>query len=469
MVGIAEITRVSMNIASMTYRPLEAYVAGGLFYLAINLSLAGLGRIAEAPCRRERAVNWDILLRYAPALAGGFGVTILCWAAGSALGLVIGFVVALGADDAEPRFARRASRLRRGLRGTPFLVQLFILYSGGPSVGLRLSATTAGIIGLGLYSSAYFSEIFRGGFAAVPRGQIEAAMSVGMTPLDILARVRLPVALVAATPPIVNTLIVMSKETVVLSIITVPELMYQMQTMAAETFTAFDAIFAMAVFYWCLVEVVSRARPPGRGACDRLPCEPLMTRPMIEIRAIGKSFGAHQVLGGVDLDVAASEVVCLIGPSGSGKSTLLRCVNFLETYDEGEVRIEGELIGYDIGKDGAAAADGAAAPARDAPRDRHGVPALQSLAAHDRARERRRSRWCASRGLADRRGADRAAAMLSASGLRTRPTQLPHAAVGRPAAARRDRPRARDAAAASCCSTSRPRRSTQSWSARCWR
>ena len=59
-------------------------------------------------------------------------------------------------------------------------------------------------------------------------------------------------------PPIVNMLIVLSKETVVLSIITVPELMYQMQTMAAETFTAFDAIFAMAVFYWLLVEGVSR-------------------------------------------------------------------------------------------------------------------------------------------------------------------------------------------------------------------
>src|SRR5271157_6044262 len=77
-----------------------------------------------------------------------------------------------------------------------------------------------------------------------------------------------------------------------------------------------------------------------------------MTVPMIEMRAVGKSFGAHQVLRGVDLEVAASEVVCLIGPSGSGKSTLLRCVNFLESYDEGEVRIEGELIGYDIDKEG---------------------------------------------------------------------------------------------------------------------
>ena len=144
------------------------------------------------------------------------------------------------------------------VRGTPFLMQLFLLYAGGPYIGLKLSATAAGVVGLGLYSSAYFAEIFRGGFAAVPLGQIEAAMSVGMSPRDTLLRVTLPGALIAAVPPIVNMLIVLSKETVVLSIITVPELMYQMQTMAAETFTAFDAIFAMAVFYWLLVEATSR-------------------------------------------------------------------------------------------------------------------------------------------------------------------------------------------------------------------
>ena len=74
--------------------------------------------------------------------------------------------------------------------------------------------------------------------------------------------------------------------------------------------------------------------------------------PMIEMRAVGKSFGAHRVLRGVDLEIAKSEVVCLIGPSGSGKSTLLRCVNFLEAYDAGEVFVDGRLIGYDIAADG---------------------------------------------------------------------------------------------------------------------
>jgi len=69
--------------------------------------------------------------------------------------------------------------------------------------------------------------------------------------------------------------------------------------------------------------------------------------PMIEIRGVRKSFGEHEVLRGVDLAIARSEVVCLIGPSGSGKSTLLRCVNFLESYDAGDIRIEGDLIGYE--------------------------------------------------------------------------------------------------------------------------
>jgi polar amino acid transport system ATP-binding protein len=78
-----------------------------------------------------------------------------------------------------------------------------------------------------------------------------------------------------------------------------------------------------------------------------------MSLPTIQIRGLTKRFGDHEVLRGVDLTVDTSEVVCLIGPSGSGKSTLLRCVNFLEPYDSGEVRIEGKLIGYEDATNGA--------------------------------------------------------------------------------------------------------------------
>ena len=74
--------------------------------------------------------------------------------------------------------------------------------------------------------------------------------------------------------------------------------------------------------------------------------------PMLKLHSVGKSFGPLRVLKGIDLQVRHSEVVCLIGPSGSGKSTLLRSMAFLEEYDEGEIYIEGELLGWvpDTGK-----------------------------------------------------------------------------------------------------------------------
>jgi polar amino acid transport system permease protein len=79
-----------------------------------------------------------------------------------------------------------------------------------------------------------------------------------MTPPAIMRRIRLPVMLVAIVPALTNMMIILSKETVVLSIITVPELMYQMQSMAAETFATFETILAMALLYWLMVELVAR-------------------------------------------------------------------------------------------------------------------------------------------------------------------------------------------------------------------
>ena len=140
-------------------------------------------------------MNLDLFWRYAPSLLSGFGVTILCWAAGGALGLILGFAITLLRRLRIMPLNWLIRAFIEMFRGTPFLVQLFLLYAGGPSIGLRLSATAAGILGLGLYSSAYFAEIFRAGFAAVPVGQIEAAASVGMTPFDTMIRVMLPGAL----------------------------------------------------------------------------------------------------------------------------------------------------------------------------------------------------------------------------------------------------------------------------------
>ena len=208
-------------------------------------------------------MDFSVYLHYWPRLLSGFGMTLLCWCAGAALGMALGFMLALLRRLHFRPLLWLLRAVIEVVRGTPFLIQLYLLYDGGPAIGLKLSAVQAGILALGIYGSAYFAEIFRAGFAAVPVGQIEAAQSLGFPPLAVLRRVRLPAMLVAIVPALTNMLIILSKETVVLSVITVPELMYQMQTMAAETFAAFETILAMALLYWLMVEAVARL---GRAA-----------------------------------------------------------------------------------------------------------------------------------------------------------------------------------------------------------
>ena len=177
-----------------------------------------------------------------------------------------------------------------------------------------------------------------------------------------------------------------------LSIITVPELMYQVQTMAAETFTAFDAIFAMAIFYWLLVEAVSRlgARVEARVTAFLAHEARRMSAPMIELAKVSKSFGAHQVLRERRPLGRRSEVVCLIGPERVGQEHAAPMREFsraLRFRRSAHRRAADRLRGRERNSP----ADGAARLARDAARDRHGVPALQSLAAYDGAQQCRRT------------------------------------------------------------------------------
>lgn len=209
----------------------------------------------------------SLFAQYGPSLLSGLGVTLLCWAAGAALGIMLGFAIALLRRLPLPLLSWVLRAVIEIVRGTPFLVQLYLLYDGGPAIGLRLADVPTGILALGIYGSAYFAEIFRGGFEAVPRGQIEAALSLGMSRIAILFRIRLPVMLVAIVPALTNMLIILSKEVVVLSVIAVPELMYQVQSMAAETFAAFESILALALLYWLMVELVSNL---GRAAEQRV-------------------------------------------------------------------------------------------------------------------------------------------------------------------------------------------------------
>jgi polar amino acid transport system permease protein len=205
-------------------------------------------------------MEFDLFREYGPALLRGLLITIFCWIVGTICGMALGFVLALIQRSVR---ARPVQWLLRAyvefIRGTPFLVQLFVLYYGMPMLGLRLDAMPAGLLGLTVYGSAYFAEIFRAGLNAVPVGQIEAARAMGFAPGAILRRVMIPVMLVSALPALVNFSIILTKETVILSMITVPEIMFETQTMMAETFAFAESTLVLALFFWVFVEAISRA------------------------------------------------------------------------------------------------------------------------------------------------------------------------------------------------------------------
>jgi len=200
----------------------------------------------------------DLLNRYGHDLLIGFGMTLFTWALGTLLGLALGFAIELARRFGPRSLGWPIRAYVEFIRGTPFLVQLFVLYYGGPLIGLRLDALPAGVLGLAVYGSAYFTEILRAGFDAVPKGQIEAARAIGFPDTVIVRRVMVPVMMVSALPALVNFAIILTKETVILSMITVPEIMFQTQTMMSETFAFVEPILILALFFWGFVEVISR-------------------------------------------------------------------------------------------------------------------------------------------------------------------------------------------------------------------
>ena len=196
-----------------------------------------------------------LIWRELPEILSGLQVTIAIWFVATILAGIFGFVVA-----ALRRYGPRPLdwllwACVEMLRGTPFLVQLFLLYFGGPFVGLSLEPIPAGLLGLTVYGAAYFSEIFRTGFQAVPKGHVEAAICVGLNRNQILRRILLPEMTMLVLPLYVNMAIILLKETAVLSIITVPEMTMVIGAIGSQQFAFVEAMFLLALFYWLLVEL----------------------------------------------------------------------------------------------------------------------------------------------------------------------------------------------------------------------
>lgn len=177
------------------------------------------------------------------------------------LSFVLGLVLGLATAIARLFGPKPVSGLARFyvwvFRGTPLLVQLFVIFYGLPSVGILLSAFPAALIGFTLNVGAYTSEIIRAVISSVPRGQWEAAYSIGMNWSQAMRRTILPQATRVAVPPLSNTFISLVKDTSLAAAITVPELFQTAQRIVATTYEPLILYIEAALIYLAMSSVLS--------------------------------------------------------------------------------------------------------------------------------------------------------------------------------------------------------------------
>jgi polar amino acid transport system permease protein len=175
----------------------------------------------------------NFALSILPDLLRGALVTVEATIGGFLLSLLGGLVLAIGR---RTRLAGACAAYIEFMRNTPLLVQLYFIFYVLPFAGLTLGAMATGVIGLGLNYSAYMAEVYRAGIEGVPRGQWEAARSVGLSGWDTWTRIVLPQAVRPVVPVLGNYLIGMFKDTPLLAIITIPEMFNAAIQVAGSTY-----------------------------------------------------------------------------------------------------------------------------------------------------------------------------------------------------------------------------------------
>lgn len=198
------------------------------------------------------------ILNDLPFLLQGLRWTIQISLVGMVGGSLLGLLIGLGRISRWKALSIPASIYVDFFRTTPLLVQLVWIYFALPIlIGHSLAALEAGELGLTLYSAAFLAEIYRAGILAVPRGQTEAAVALGMKPRQVMRRIILPQAVVNMLPPITSTFMSLIKDSSIASIVSVPELLHQGQVLGTMTFRPTEALAVIALMYLCLTYPLS--------------------------------------------------------------------------------------------------------------------------------------------------------------------------------------------------------------------
>jgi cystine transport system permease protein len=214
--------------------------------------------------------TWDLLLQsFFPLVEGAIRGTIPL----ALSSFVLGIIIALGVALMRLSKVRVVSGIARVyvsiIRGTPLLVQLFVIFYGLPSIGLLLDPWPSAIIAFSLNVGGYAAEVIRAAILSVPKGQWEAGHTIGMSRVQTLRRVILPQAARVSVPPLSNTFISLVKDTSLASLILVTEMFRQAQEIAAFSREFMTVYIEAAVIYWAICLVLSSGQSVLEKRLDR--------------------------------------------------------------------------------------------------------------------------------------------------------------------------------------------------------